>query len=162
MSLQKDLATIEEYNAAMELPYSGLVGIGAYRAQGRSPADRFRAKRELGACVELCRMAELSLTGDIPTARKNASLFAAWGKLATDQTGRDQLRKQLEEIRNSLELMLKVMAGANARNAPGKTKLERIATDLRSLSERIRETIPRDASLSSLIGGSEALPGRRA
>jgi hypothetical protein len=154
MSLQKDLATIEEYNAAMELPFAGLVGLGAYVAN--RPADVSVAIRELTACVELCRMGKLALSGDLAAARRNAYLFSAWRRLGTKPEDRVPLKGQLEQISQVLELILKLLRGEKVAQVPTRTQLNQTERDLRSLSERIRATIPREASLSSLISGGQA------
>ena len=161
MPLQKDLTTIEEYNAAMELPYAGLVGLGALKAEG-ALRDRSTAERELRACVELCRLAELALSGDLETGRRNAYFFSAWRRIGDEGNPRDRFQKHLQSIRERLERVLHELSmKVDPRKKLTPDDIGRLIEDLRGLSNKIRQTIPRDASLRSLISASQVSSATR-
>lgn len=149
MPLQRDLTTIEEHNAAMELTFSGLLGLRALPIAA-SGGDKSVALRELTVCIELCQMAELALSDDLSIARKNVYFSAAWRRICGDSEEKKRVREQLRSAREALESFVRRL-GQEARFGLDPSVVDRLVNDMQSLSERIRQAIPRDASLRSLI-----------
>jgi len=159
MALQDALAKIEEYNAAMQLPRAGLLGIGAFLATPRAGKV---AEEELTACLELCRFAELSLSGDVNAARQNIHLYSALQRVFRTPEGLNEFRTLVTETRGVAELLLKALRGETVPEFPSTERLEELANRLRGLSNKIKQSIPRDAYLASLTGKTHpGLGGRR-
>jgi len=151
MMLQKELTNIEQYNAAIELPSAGLVGIGAYTAKPRR-RDVSLAVEELGACVKLCRMAESALSGQAERARKNVYFYSAWQRIISSEEERDAFRRRIAKTRESIVRLLEFLKGGTEKPPPTKEQVDRLQQELMDLSERIKREIPRDTSLASLMG----------
>ena len=149
MALQEALAKIEEYNAAMQLPRAGLLGIGAFLA---TPRARKVAEEELSVCLELCRFAELCLSDDINAARQNIHLYSALQRVFVTAGERDEFRTLLTETRQVAECLIRALHGETVPDLPNVARLEDLANKMHRLSEKIKKAIPRDAYLASLTG----------
>jgi hypothetical protein len=103
MALQKDLANIQRYNAAIELPHAGLIGLGAFMA-GVHTRDRSLATSPLGDCIMLCQMAELALMRDPSEARAHVYFYSARQQITNTEEQRIELREKIRKIRTGVAM----------------------------------------------------------
>jgi hypothetical protein len=161
MAVREALAKVEEYNAAMELPYSGLLGIKAY-LDGNKGQSISVAVSELRDCAELCRLAELTLSGeDIEAVRANAHLYSAIKRIIPGEDERRQFRNKFAEFHNVLQLLLDQINGEATAEPPSTEKLRDLAEDLQRFANRVKREIPRDAYLTSLTSATQPGPFTR-
>ena len=157
MALQDAMEKIEEYNAAIELPNAGLLGIGAYMA---GPPGFRIAKRELRSCIDLSIATRKTMRKvDKEALRINPQLYSAFTEIFPKQNERKEFLKMLERIDETFELLVRKLQGKRVRRTPQKQELDEISKDLRKLSERIKQAIPRDVYLSSLSGRTQPVLG---
>jgi hypothetical protein len=149
MALQDALEKIGEYNAAIELPNSGLLGIGAFLAKPRATEV---AESELSSFIELSIEAEKVLAEDEIELRKNIYLYSALKDIFHTDEDRKIFVTFLTEVRSAFELLLKHLAGESVTQIPGEQRLDELSTYLRGLADSIRQAIPRDTYLASLAG----------
>lgn len=161
MAVRDALAKVEQYNAAMELPFSGILGIQAYLGESGVPQPSL-AQTELQACAELCQVAELALSGsDVEAARANVHLYSALREILRSEEERQEYRAKFAEVRNAIGSLLKQISGEPAPEPPQPDYLRNLAGELRLLAERIKRAIPRDAYLTSLTSLTQPGPVTR-
>ena len=159
MAVQESLAKVEEYNAAIELPYAGIVGIEAYLGERHSKRPEI-AGEELRTCLELCGLAEKAIENDQETARRNVHIYSAFRTIFSGGTEQDALRKTLISAR---DILAKAIAHLEdpASPPPLRTDLVELAKQMRWLADKIRQEIPRDAYLASIVGATYPGPAIR-
>ena len=151
MAVQDALATILEYNAAMELPYSAVLGIDAFLSDP-PVRDNSLAESELRMCSELCGIAERSLAGDLASAGpENAYLYSAFQRLFRDPSDRNRFRTVCKDAQSAFDNVIKALHGEPA-DPPNTDALRRLQAEMRELADRIKREIPREESLASLTG----------
>jgi hypothetical protein len=151
--LQKNLVNIEQYNAAIELPFSGLAGLGAYTAKANR-RDLSLAVEELDTCIKLCRHVESALSGQPQAARKNFYRFSAWQRIVADPKDRAEFRDRITALRRSLEKVLRLVRGEPVEARPTPAEFQKLESELREIYQRIKQAIPRDAAIASLMGST--------
>ena len=149
MALQNALAKLEEYNAAMALPQAGLLGIGAFLAE---PPQTKIAGEEIRAYLETCQLAEEIISDGPEVARRNIRLYCALRQIFPTSEKKEEFQQMLRETREVFNLLLQKLSGESVSNVPTPSRLNELANQLRSLSNKIKEAIPRDAYLASLTG----------
>lgn len=154
MALQDALEKIEEYNAAIELPNAGLLGIGAYTAH--PPALRI-AKRELRTCIHLSITAQKALSSDKDALRRNPELYSAFREIFQRDRELKEFLRMLQKMNETFELLIRKLEGKRVRRTPTKEELDEISERLHNFSDRIRQAIPRDVYLSSLTGRTQPI-----
>jgi hypothetical protein len=154
MALQESLSKIQEYNAAIELPHSGLLGIKAFLKERPSGAVAERLQQTL----ELCTQAELALLGDETAARRDIHFYVAMRTLFPQEFEREGFRLLLQELQKHLTSLLKYLRQDPSAAAPPRDDLVGLTAKLEDLAERIRHRIPRDAHIASIVGGAYAGP----
>jgi hypothetical protein len=147
MALQEALEKVEEYNAAIELPNSGLLGVAAFQA---SPRETEIAKAELSRCVDLCIAARKTFDGDRRALRENIYLYSALAEIFRTNAERQQLANLLDEIRHSFGILIRLLEGERLTRVPKKKQLDQIAKHLRAMTDEIRRTIPRNTYLAAI------------
>ena len=161
MAVRDALVKVEEYNAAMELPFSGLLGIQAFLA-APAPTRPTVAQDELRTCIELCRVAELALSGkEVEAARDNVHLYSALRQIFHSNEEKEQYRIKFAKVRKTLESLLRQLAGESLTEPPQPEHLRQLADELRRLADRIKHEIPRDAYLASLTSTTRPGPVTR-
>lgn len=155
MPVRDDLVKVEEYNAAMELPFTGVLGIQAFLAMQPSKPSNV-AQTELSACSELCRVAELALSGQkVEAARRNVHLYSALSRIFHNEEEKENYRHKFAEVRRTLELLLRQLSGQTVADLPNPDYLRQLADELRQLANRIKHEIPRDAYLAALTSTTQ-------
>jgi hypothetical protein len=155
MSVRDDLVKVEEYNAAMELPFTGVLGIQAFLTMHPSKPSSV-ARTELNACSELCRVAELTLSGqEVEAARDNAHLYSALSRIFHSQQEKEHYRLKFAEVRKTLDSLLTQLSGGAVADSPKPDYLRKLAEELRQLANRIKHEIPRDAYLAALTSTTQ-------
>lgn len=162
MAVREALVKVEEYNAAMELPFSGLLAIQALLVPDASTRPDV-ARSELSACSQLCRLAELSLSAgrDVEAARDNVHLYSALIRIFHTPDEKEQYRIKFAEIRNTLETLLKEAPTKATGYSFSKERLREMADEFRRLADRIKVEIPRDTYLASLTNATRPGPVTR-
>ena len=153
MDTQEALTHIAEYDAAMELPQSGLLGISAALAD--PPARNIElASQELQKCIDRCQVALRAMKDDGEAARGAVFLYSALLRVFRAPDDRkafaariDSLQERLSRILDDVEKTALIAVDA-----------ESIRAELRDLTDRIRNAIPKDTYLSSLAGTIAPLP----
>jgi hypothetical protein len=152
MPVQELLGKITTYNAAIELPHAGLVGISAFLA----PSDEARANlaaREIGACIDLCARGIRAIDEDTVLRRQDVYTYLAFRELLPNQEERQTFRGLLEHIRSVLSAALENLRDKN-KTPPKDAELLAVETELRGIADKVKKTIPRDAYMASLVGTS--------
>jgi hypothetical protein len=152
MALQDALSKIEEYDAIMQVPRSGLLGIGAFLA---GTSAKGVAEEQLETCIETCILAQRAIEGNVDP--QNINVSSALQQIFQTDAHREAFRSTLEQTREILELLLRKVRGEIVRELPPRERLMELADQLRSLSDQIKQAIPRDTYLTSLTG--KAHPG---
>lgn len=156
VTVEDAISRVNEYNAAMELSYSGLAGLGALLAN--PPVRNLDlATEELRICVNICRTVEEAFSGNEEAARKHYILHAAFRRIFPNDPDRDAFRASLTESRSILEDALDAIPGGDFEKQLA-DRLREVNERLRQLSEKIKSEIPREAYLSSLAGTPHTLP----
>jgi hypothetical protein len=156
MALQESLAKVQEFNAAIELPHSGLLGIKAYLRE-RSPTTRIVDRIE--ACLALSDLAERSLTGDQNAARQDIHLYTAIRSLFMEAQAKENLLRVLKRTKIALNALLAHLNHLPGAAEPSTDELAGLVSDLETLAHRIRHGIPREEHLASIVGGPYSGPG---
>lgn len=146
MPVQELLGKIASYNAAIELPHAGMVGLSALGEHHTELADR-----ELSACVDLCARGIRAIDDD-PTLRKDdVYVYLAFRELLAGQQREQDLRDLLGRIKDALRRALEGLRGTGQPLPPAQD-LAQVEADLREIADRVKRMIPRDAYMASLVG----------
>jgi hypothetical protein len=150
MPVQDALSTVLEYNAAMELAYSGLLGI---RGAQNPSTDRSVIETELQTFSNLCHVAERALSNEAPASQENLCIYSALDRLFHAPSERQHYRSLFHEGRLLADHLMSLIA-ADRRDIPAEDleRTKKLETQLRELSDLIRHNIPRDAHLASITG----------
>ena len=154
MALQESLSKIQEYNAVLEFPHNGLLGIRAFLKK-RSPEA---VEKRLADFLELCEQADLALNADESAARRDIHFYAAIRALFAEDTESESFRALLQNLRMHLTSILDNVRRGLETSAPTTKELQGLVDQLENLADRIRHQIPRDAHLASIVGGAYAGP----
>lgn len=152
MPLQDALSKIEEYDAIMQVPRSGLLGIGAFLAGSSAKSV---AEEQLETCIETCALAQRAIAGEVDS--QNVDLSSALQQIFQTDADRETFRSTLAQTQQILELLLRKIRGEVVQELPSPERLTEFAGRLRNLSDQIKQAIPRDTYLTSLTG--KAHPG---
>ena len=156
MRVRDTITKIREFNAAMELPFAGQLGIRACLAQGPTVDFQF-AVEHLSTFLAYCGVAEAAAKGTREAARRKVFLYGAIRELFKgDELA--ALAEQLSEIRERLGPIVDSIReqGSLLPAQAQASTLRTIESQLDALSERLERDIPRDAFMRALSGSLPA------
>jgi len=156
MALQDALASIREYNAAMELPYSALLGIGAFLG-APSDINNDLVRQELEACAALCRGVEATLGQTIDASSEFVYLSAALKRVCKSDRELQDTLSLVRSAREVADILIRRLSGEEV-SGPSQEQLKDLTDRLRQLADRIKQEIPRDSYLASLSGNTPTRP----
>jgi|SRR5665213_410747 len=156
MPVADALSRVEEYNAAIALPHDGLIGISVFTRQ--SGEGRRAAAPLLRSCVKLSELALRALAEEMNAAREDPHFYNAVRSIFGQRS--DAYTGILKEAVSTLRQTLSYLDG-NDNEAPSPELLKGTAEQLRGLATRIKEEIPRDALMASIVGTTYSGPRLR-